>query len=187
MRISLTCDNAAISISINNEWITLPVIACFLLLYNKWWSCWRNKGGSRRPPVYGGWGSRSWRKRARWWVHLWTVRWFQHYIQGRCGVEGSLGQIPLLDVLHTVRSLAPICSSLISTMFLELILMQSHTGRQRQIHSKEYALLSVFLCPAVWLCIKMGSGNMVLMRLLQIGAKDLIVYTGDTESLDQCG
>ena len=36
-------------------------------------------------------------------------------------------------------------------------------------------MLSVCLCLAVWLCLKMGSGNMVLMRLLQIGAKDLTV------------
>ena len=28
---------------------------------------------------------------------------------------------------------------------------------------------------AVWLCLKMGSENMVLVRLLQIGAKDLTV------------
>ena len=28
---------------------------------------------------------------------------------------------------------------------------------------------------AVWLCLKMGSANMVLVRLLQIGAKDLTV------------
>ena len=49
------------------------------------------------------------------------------------------------NVDATVRSLAPICSSLISTMFPELILMQSHTARQRQIHSKEYAVL--FLGP----------------------------------------
>ena len=29
--------------------------------------------------------------------------------------------------------------------------------------------------PAVWLCLKIGSGKMVLMRLLQIGAKYLRV------------
>ena len=31
------------------------------------------------------------------------------------------------------------------------------------------------LCLGVWLCLKMGSENMVLVRLLQIGAKDLTV------------
>ena len=39
----------------------------------------------------------------------------------------------------------------------------------------EYSLLYVCLCLAVWLCIKMSSGSMVLMMLLQIGAKDLTV------------
>ena len=43
--------------------------------------------------------------------------------------------------LYTVRSFAPICSSLISTMFLELILMQSHTARQRKIHNQQYFVL----------------------------------------------
>ena len=33
---------------------------------------------------------------------------------------------------------------------------------------------SAWLC-AVWLCLKMGSENMVLVRLLQIGAKNLTV------------
>ena len=28
----------------------------------------------------------------------------------------------------------------------------------------------------MWLCLKVGSENMVLVRLLQIGAKDLTVY-----------
>ena len=41
----------------------------------------------------------------------------------------------------------------------------------------EYSLLCIFLCLTVWICLKMGSDNMVLMRLLQIGAKDLTVYT----------
>ena len=45
----------------------------------------------------------------------------------------------------------------------------------------EYALLCIFLCLDVWLCIKIISGNMVIMRLLQIEAKDLTVYgTHDT-------
>ena len=39
----------------------------------------------------------------------------------------------------------------------------------------EYFLVSVFLWQAVWLCLKMGSGNIVLIRLLQIGAEDLTV------------
>ena len=34
----------------------------------------------------------------------------------------------------------------------------------------------MWLCLAVWLCLKMGSENMVLVRLLQIGAKDLTVF-----------
>ena len=34
----------------------------------------------------------------------------------------------------------------------------------------------------MWLCLKMGSGNMVLRRLLQIGAMDLIVIRGRTDS-----
>ena len=33
----------------------------------------------------------------------------------------------------------------------------------------------ICLCLAVWLCLKMGSKNMVLVWLLQIGAKDLTV------------
>ena len=45
-----------------------------------------------------------------------------------------------LDKQVTVRSLAPICSSLTSTMFSELILRQSHTARQRQINGKEYSV-----------------------------------------------
>ena len=39
----------------------------------------------------------------------------------------------------------------------------------------EYFLLYIYICLAVWLCIKIGSQNMVLIRLLQIGAKDLTV------------
>ena len=46
----------------------------------------------------------------------------------------------------TVKSSAPICSRLISTMLPELILMQSHTSKQRQIHSMEYSV--VFLSPS---------------------------------------
>ena len=37
----------------------------------------------------------------------------------------------------TVRSLAPICRRLTSTMFSEPILRQSHPARQRKINSKE--------------------------------------------------
>ena len=33
----------------------------------------------------------------------------------------------------------------------------------------------ICLCLAVWLCLQMGSENMVLVGLLQIGAKDLTV------------
>ena len=40
----------------------------------------------------------------------------------------------------------------------------------------EYYLLHICFCIAVWLCLKMGSENLVLMRLLQIGAKDLTVW-----------
>ena len=40
----------------------------------------------------------------------------------------------------TVRTLAPICSSLISTLFSEFILRQSHTAWQRQIYIKEYSV-----------------------------------------------
>ena len=36
----------------------------------------------------------------------------------------------------------------------------------------EYSLLSVCLCLTVWLCLKIGSRTMVLMRLLEVGAKD---------------
>ena len=36
----------------------------------------------------------------------------------------------------------------------------------------------ICVCLSVWLCVKMGSENMVLVRLLQIRAKDLTVcYT----------
>ena len=37
----------------------------------------------------------------------------------------------------------------------------------------EYCLLFNCLCLAVWLCLKMGYENRVLVRLLQIGATDL--------------
>ena len=50
--------------------------------------------------------------------------------------------------------------------------------RGRQLwprNGTEYSLLCVCLCLTVWLCLKMCSENMVLMRLLQIGAKDLTV------------
>ena len=40
---------------------------------------------------------------------------------------------------------------------------------------KEVDSIFLFLCLAVWLCLKMGSQNMMLMRLLQIGAKELTV------------
>ena len=46
-------------------------------------------------------------------------------------------------------------------------------------------MLCVCLCLAVWLCINMSSGNMVLMRLLQIGAKDLTVACGELEEEDR--
>ena len=39
----------------------------------------------------------------------------------------------------------------------------------------EYSLLFICLCLDVWLCLKMGSENMVLVRLLQRGANDLTV------------
>ena len=39
----------------------------------------------------------------------------------------------------------------------------------------EYSLLFIFLCLDVWLCLKMAPENMVLVRLLQRGAKDLTV------------
>ena len=42
--------------------------------------------------------------------------------------------------LHTVRSLALVCSSLTSTIFSEPILRQSHTARQRQINSNKYSV-----------------------------------------------
>ena len=35
--------------------------------------------------------------------------------------------------------------------------------------------LFIRLCLAVWVCIKKGSENMVLVMLLQIGAKDFTV------------
>ena len=49
------------------------------------------------------------------------------------------------NVFITVISLAPICSSPISTMFPELNLMQRHTARKGKIRSREYAVL--FLGP----------------------------------------
>ena len=36
-------------------------------------------------------------------------------------------------------------------------------------------MLIICLCLDVWLCLKMGSENMVLVKLLQRGAKDLVV------------
>ena len=33
----------------------------------------------------------------------------------------------------------------------------------------------IFMCLAVWVCLKQGSKNMVLVGLLQIGAKDFTV------------
>ena len=44
-----------------------------------------------------------------------------------------------------------------------------HTASETQNHNK---------CLAVWLCLKMGFENMVLVRLLQIGANDLTVCGG---------
>ena len=41
----------------------------------------------------------------------------------------------------------------------------------------EYSLICIFLCLVVWLCLKMGYENVVLMRLLQIGTKVLTVHT----------
>ena len=40
----------------------------------------------------------------------------------------------------------------------------------------EYSLLCICLCLTVWLCHKMSSENMVLVRVLQIEAKDLTVH-----------
>ena len=45
-------------------------------------------------------------------------------------------QIPI--VMHTVRSLAPICSSTTITMFSELCFKQTHTARRRLIQRKDY-------------------------------------------------
>ena len=42
------------------------------------------------------------------------------------------------------------------------------------------------LCLALWLGLKMGSENMVVVRLLQIGAKDLIVFTTLTSNALTC-
>ena len=48
---------------------------------------------------------------------------------------------PLIaDPPPTVRSSAPICSSLISTMFSEPILRQSHPNWQRQMYRKEFSV-----------------------------------------------
>ena len=41
----------------------------------------------------------------------------------------------------------------------------------------DYSLLLIFLYLAVWLCLKMSSKNMVLVRLLHIGAMDLTVFS----------
>ena len=46
----------------------------------------------------------------------------------------------------TVRSLAPICSSTTSTIFSELIFMQSHRARHRQ--RKKTAYLVIILGPS---------------------------------------
>ena len=42
----------------------------------------------------------------------------------------------------------------------------------------ENSLLIICLCLDVWLCLKMGSENLVLVKLLQRGAKDLTVTGG---------
>ena len=42
---------------------------------------------------------------------------------------------------------------------------------------KKYPWLFNFLCLTMWLCLTMGSENMVLVRLLKIGAKDLTVLS----------
>ena len=50
-------------------------------------------------------------------------------------------------------------------------------------------LWCICLCLVVWLCLKMGSENMVLKRLLQIGAKDLtagLLSMGPTPSSFDC-
>ena len=49
--------------------------------------------------------------------------------------------VAVIMVQHTVTSLAHICSSLISTIIPELILMQSHTAKHRQIHRKENSIV----------------------------------------------
>ena len=37
-------------------------------------------------------------------------------------------------------------------------------------------MLFIFLCLAVWVCLKLGSENMGLVMLLQIGAKDFTMF-----------
>ena len=52
----------------------------------------------------------------------------------------GLQKKPYLVPYCTVRSLAPICRSFISTRFSEPILRQSHTVRHRPIHRKDYSV-----------------------------------------------
>ena len=54
-------------------------------------------------------------------------------------------KIHLVHIHLTVKSLAPICSSLTNNMFSEPILRQSPAARPGQINSKEYYVS--FLCP----------------------------------------
>ena len=50
------------------------------------------------------------------------------------------------------------------------------------LEMRQKPLVLICLCLAVWLCLKMGSKNMVLVWLLQIGAKDLTVW-GPVQSI----
>ena len=43
--------------------------------------------------------------------------------------------------------------------------------------------LFISLCLAVWVCLKQGSENMVLLLLLQIGAKDLTLWWGNLKRM----
>ena len=53
-----------------------------------------------------------------------------------------------------------------------LLLHKQSSGPRNET---EYSLLFICICLAVWLCLKMGSENMMLVRLLQTWANNLTV------------
>ena len=98
----------------------------------------------------------------------------QHPI--KCNKKHGKFQNRLRPGISTSMSTSELCLPYIAMQWSVVCYYRSSQLRPR--NWTKYFLLSVCLCLAVWLCLKMGSGNMVLMRLLQVGAKDLTVWRG---------